>query len=532
MKIKKTVKKLKRIFDNSIYLKHLNKPLKQNTFLLEAGQGKHINGNIFALLKVLEYDDEYNTSIPYLVIDEAIKEKVELKLKKYSFNKTKLVIRRSKEYNILLATAKYLITDNTFPYYFIKRKDQVYLNTWHGTPLKCLGRSDIENSISIGNVQKNFLVSDYLLFPNEYTKETMMSDYMVERLYNGKAVTIDYPRNDALFHNEMHDEIIDKYDLAGKRVLAYMPTWRGIGRNVDMDKQLSDTLKLLTSLEASLKNDEMLYVNFHFLIDDKLDLNGFEKIRKFPEEYETYDFLSVCDTLITDYSSVMFDFAQTGKSVLLYVYDVVEYRNEKGFYFDIESLPFVQVKTIDALAEAIHTGSEDYVLPKQFIGNHFGTSARCILDLMCNNNSEGLTINDMNAIEDLKVVHFGDITKESTVSLLQAYLAELTEEEKKKTVISFDSSINEKSVSTLNTLDADVHYLRIMSGNVESFFESIQLTLNNVCGLFKKAVNVFCDREYNRLFSNISNNSVHLKASNNKKLINILEINSKKNQSN
>ncbi len=59
--------------------------------------------------------------------------------------------RKSDEYHRVLATAKYLMTDNSFPLYFVKRSEQVYLNTWHGTPLKVLGRSDISSMKNFGN---------------------------------------------------------------------------------------------------------------------------------------------------------------------------------------------------------------------------------------------------------------------------------------------------------------------------------------------------------------------------------------------
>jgi len=115
--IKRLLKAIKRILKNTKYLKFLKLPVDDKAFLLEAGQGKHINGNVFAFLKVLEKHKEYAGYIPYLVIEKGVRKEAEKKLKKYGFTKTRFVVRESEEYLKVLATAKYLVTDNSFPYY-------------------------------------------------------------------------------------------------------------------------------------------------------------------------------------------------------------------------------------------------------------------------------------------------------------------------------------------------------------------------------------------------------------------------------
>ena len=160
------------------YFKSCRKELHENYVLLEAGQGKNINGNMFALLKEIEFQDEWANIMPFFVVAEDTEEKAKKRFDSYQFKKVRLVVRNSKEYQEKLATCKYLITDNSFPTYFEKREGQIYLNTWHGTPLKYLGRSDIRNAISLGNIQKNYFSCDYALFPNEHTRDVFMKDYM------------------------------------------------------------------------------------------------------------------------------------------------------------------------------------------------------------------------------------------------------------------------------------------------------------------------------------------------------------------
>lgn len=511
--IKRLLKAIKRILKNVKYLKYLRLPVDNKAFLLEAGQGKHINGNIFAFLKVLEKNEEYAGYTPYLVIEKGVRKEAEKKLQKYGFAKTKFIVRETEEYLKILATAKYLVTDNSFPYYFYKRDEQVYLNTWHGTPLKRLGRADIDNSTSIGNVQKNFLTADYLLFPNEYTKDIMMSDYMIDRLYSGKAVTIDYPRNDALFESELRDEIISKYGLEGKRILAYMPTWRGTGRNVNIKKQLDEAVKMLSEIDASLGEDELLYVNFHFLLGNKLDFSNFKNVRKFPAEYETYDFLNVCDTLISDYSSVMLDFAQTGKNVLMYIYDYEEYSKEKGFYFDIKTLPFGRAENIDELIKLIHAETEPYKLQDKFMGNHFGVATEKMIALLCKEDTDDIQIQKMQPCEDVDIVHFGDITSDVYAFAANKYISELSDEEKRKTVISFENPINFKAAQFLKNIDENVHYLRVIPNKLNSFKELVAAFMNCSFGKRFKTAERYYAREFRRKFSGMSSVNIHMATS-------------------
>lgn len=469
MKLENIKGKLKKRIKYTKYAKYQRQPLAENVILLEAGQGLHVNGNVFALLEVLEKNEAWKNYKPYVVVRTANKKEAENKLNKNGFHRFQTVVRESDEYIQLLAKAKYLITDNSFPSYFVKREGQVCLNTWHGTPLKRLGRQDIEHSTSIGNVQKNFLFADYLLFPNTYTRDIMMEDYMLNRLYRGKSVVIDYPRNDALFDKETSRQIRKKYDLEGKKVVAYMPTWRGTGRNADVKKQVEDIENILRNIDQRLSEDEILYVNLHFLVNKGINYKNYKNIRKFPAEYETYVFLAACDTLISDYSSVMIDFAQTGKDVIMYMYDYEEYSREKGFYFDIKTLPFKMAETEDELMEAIHSEPLVYELDETLVGENYGQASEKMLELVCKGIEEGVNVEQWKPGEDVRIVHVGNLLKEEDRFVLERFIEGMTEEEKKRTVITFENSLTGKCLSYLKTIDPDVHFLRFVLSNFRPF---------------------------------------------------------------
>ena len=106
--------------------------------LLESKHGEDIAGNIFALLKELSRE-KYGGYKVMLAVQPSLKPAFKKLLDRYGIKNVNMIDIFTREYDKALATAKYLITDTSFPPYFIK-KEQVYLNTWHGTPLKAMGR--------------------------------------------------------------------------------------------------------------------------------------------------------------------------------------------------------------------------------------------------------------------------------------------------------------------------------------------------------------------------------------------------------
>ena len=117
---------------------------------------------------------------------------------------------------------------------------------------------------------------------------------------------------------------------------------------------MEDLQQKLTEISGKLKDDQVLYLNVHPYLKDYIQIGGFDNVFMFPKEYETYDFLNISDILITDYSSVFFDFACTGRRILLFAYDKEEYMRERGLYIDFDQLPFPMVETVDALIDAIN----------------------------------------------------------------------------------------------------------------------------------------------------------------------------------
>ncbi len=209
MNIKNNISTLKKIYSKlkspywrakSRYIKYYDTlEINQKLILVESQHGKELNGNIFYILKYLSTNKMYNDFEIYVTACAGKIKRFEYFLQENGMDKIHVTILSSKEYFRVLSTAKFLINDNTFLPFFIKKKGQIYLNTWHGTPLKSLGKKIQNDAHNIGNTQRNFLDADFLLFPNEYTKECILRDYMLENISSGQYILSGYPRNEIFF---------------------------------------------------------------------------------------------------------------------------------------------------------------------------------------------------------------------------------------------------------------------------------------------------------------------------------------------
>lgn len=337
-------------FYNTFYEKE--KPDTQMIFL-ESRSGRGIESNIFSIIRELN-KPQYSRFKIVLAYKDGYEERIKEKLKHYGLKADRLVRYGSISYYHTLSKAGYLINDTSFPGRFIKKEGQVYLNVWHGTPLKCMGR-DIQNErYSIGNVMRNLLMADYLLFPNTYMEEKMSGAYMLRNLYNGKVIHECYPRNEIFFYPEKGRQLKSELGLEGMQVSVYMPTFRGKADAADQVKSADEVAGYLKKMDMLLDDDQVLLVKFHPFVEDTLNLQEFRHIKRFPDIYDTYDVLNMCDILITDYSSVMYDFANTGRKIILFAYDLDQYADNRGMYEDIRTYPFPIARTPEETVELMH----------------------------------------------------------------------------------------------------------------------------------------------------------------------------------
>lgn len=486
-KIKKAYRKLKRFISqkkyNIMYYYRCYEKLKldDNAILLCAQQGKNIDGNIFYILKELQKDKYKNYKI-YVAVDKAHEKEFDKKFINYNFTNYELVNITSKKYFKILASAKYLFNDTSFLWYFVKKEGQVYFNTWHGTPFKTLGKSIKDDFHLIGNVQRNFLMSDYLLYPSEFMRDVMLDDYMINNIATDTKVVLGgYPRNEIFFDKERASELKNQLNLNDKQIIAYMPTWRGsFGQlNKTSEDQINIINKQLKQIDKKLTNNQIMYVNFHPFLKDKVNISGYKHIKPFDKKYETYDFLNIADILITDYSSVFFDFAVSNKKIILFAYDEREYFEDRGTYFGFNELPFKKVKNVHDLIDTIN--SKDDVDITKFLNRfcpyeNINASSK-IVELVLNNKKGNLNIaNVPNNKKKNVLIYSGNLAKNGITGSLFALL-NYVDLSKYNFYITYVASSVRTNKNAIKELDSRIGYISFNNNSIGTFKETLCLAL-------------------------------------------------------
>jgi CDP-glycerol glycerophosphotransferase len=246
----------------------------------------------------------------------------------------------SREWLKVLATVKYLVNNSAFPWYFKKVSGQVYLQTWHGTPLKLLVRDIEAGKVSpqyLSTMRKESAAWDYLVSPSAYATTCFNSAFGFPiKGGPGKLLEVGYPRNDRLSADadsrvEIRDRVRKQLGVkAQTQLVLYAPTWRDTNRNA------LGTLQTVNHIDAATKlpNGFQLMFRGHSMTLDAHNsktANGAIDVTDYPDITELY---LAADVLITDYSSVMFDFAVTGKPMIFLTPDIEQYVSDRGFYFD------------------------------------------------------------------------------------------------------------------------------------------------------------------------------------------------------
>lgn len=249
--------------------------------------------------------------------------------------------------------ARLLVVNDWLRRRFARKPGQKVLQTWHGTPLKrlALHRPGFDPR-RMAAVVKESRRWDVLLAQNPYSERILKKAYA----FFGKPIWMDgYPRNDVLING---DGAATRAALGigpDERVLLYAPTWRD---------DRSEIVDFIDPQRLAEQTDAVVLVRGHSrTLQPGKDQSGARVIdvTGFPE---TAQLLLVADALITDYSSVMFDYSVTGKPMFFLVPDLEHYRGQlRGFYFDlVERAPGPLVTSQDELVAALADAS----LPERY----------------------------------------------------------------------------------------------------------------------------------------------------------------------
>lgn len=367
-RVKKTISKLKKWSENFTQLGRIRSryfwyrdhvSLKEKWVLLESAKGGYPADNIAVMLSELVSNPRYQELRLFLAGDETVAEERRQYLKEQGFaGRITLLTIGTAVYYKVLASAKFLVNEDSFIYLFTKRPGQVYLNLWHGTPLMTLGRHKKHDHAILGNEQKNFFDADWLLCPNEYTRECFLDDYMLSNFAKGKFWMTGYPRNEILLRQDLAKKMRNLHGLEEKQVIVYLPTWRNNTAEQTKEIRTENLLKILEQWDALLSEEQIVYMNQHPTNKLEIDFSEYRHIRPFPTG-SVYEFIMAADVLVTDYSSVMFDYLLTGKKTILFTHDKDYYERVRGLHMELSGLPFPKVETVPELIRELS-------LPKQY----------------------------------------------------------------------------------------------------------------------------------------------------------------------
>ena len=174
--------------------------LKEKWVLVDSKNGKDLGSNMLRITEELTHNPDYKKYRIFISCNKNKKSDIGKMIVQYGLNKVVLIREGGFRYARIVALAKYLFTDTSFPLWYAKKKGQVITNTWHGTPLKMMGKDVYNRAFDMGNVEKNHLIADYLIYPSDYMKDIMVSAYFLNNLYQGKILCSGYPRNSVFFH--------------------------------------------------------------------------------------------------------------------------------------------------------------------------------------------------------------------------------------------------------------------------------------------------------------------------------------------
>ncbi|RYZ79971.1 MAG: teichoic acid biosynthesis protein, partial [Proteobacteria bacterium] len=246
------------------------------------------------------------------------------------------VCRHTDMYMQYLAKSGYLICNSTFPDYFVRKPNQRYLNTWHGIAYKRVGRGP-ESPIGGVYAVYNLLQATHILSPCPFMTDIQLYTMGLNGVYSGELAESGYPRIDMTMTVSDEAKRASAAALSidpSRQTVLYAPTWRG-----GEGESSFDTTRLERDLNALAELDANIIFLGHHLMMKHIKGKNFGSVILPPQDSNTNELLALADILITDYSSIFFDFLVTGKPIIHYMYDYNDYSVNRGLNLSVADLP-------------------------------------------------------------------------------------------------------------------------------------------------------------------------------------------------
>ena len=296
-----------------------------------------------------------------------------------------IITENTLRFKYVCSKAKYIVSPMGFPNGGKKRKGQIFVQTWHGSPIKKLYLSRNKNNRKFRRYAKQFKNTDFFCSQGDYTGKLLQESLNIR---DNQMLNSGLPRNDILFNvtEDFRQNLKKQLGLPeNKRIVLYCPTWRRYDRKAILPFNLE-------TLKRELGDEYIFLIRSHVgkhkwvdehnrpvnIFDNEFSFNG----GNYPEVTHLY---TITDILVSDYSSAIYDFALTQKAQVLYIYDKEEYEKNFGLLVDIENFsPFPKAMNTNELIESIrnyNVSAEDY---DKFVNTYLeyekGTAAKQVVD--------------------------------------------------------------------------------------------------------------------------------------------------------
>ncbi|MDI3421708.1 bifunctional glycosyltransferase/CDP-glycerol:glycerophosphate glycerophosphotransferase [Streptomyces luteolus] len=310
----------------------------------------------------------------------------------------RLVRRWSWRYLWALARAEFWVDNQGFPHALDKPAHTTYLQTWHGSAYKRMGfdetRVRMQNTPQRAKLQRAVDRFDHFLVRSEHDVRTLARAY---RLPEKKLLPLGYPRNDRLVAARERDETEGRFprpELAARlgipdhqKTVLYAPTFRGTPKDGRAHQLRLDVRKFT----ERLGDGHVLLVRAHYMERAELPVCAPGTLLDVSGHHDVSELLCLADVLVTDYSSIMFDYALLDRPIVLFAPDLDAYAAERGSYFDLrERAPGPVVETEDELLRTLadlkraDTGHAERrrAFAAEFGAHDRGDSARAVVDAL------------------------------------------------------------------------------------------------------------------------------------------------------
>lgn len=332
-------------------------PIKRNRILFSAYEGRSYTCNPKYIYEYLKQDHGYE-------LVWCINDKNKLPEDSQYIKSAKFLTPKHIYY---IMTSKVIISNLGIEPFIPKRRNQIFINTWHGggaykrqsSDMNVFSQAEKKYTDALKDIRKHN--TDYFLTSSEAFTSVMVDDM---HLPQEVMVSTGMPRNDILINSDdsvikIKRDIISKdYDLPKDALwVLYAPTFRGTYRNqTHIDNQIISQ-QVIDSFKRRFNKDVFILNRAH-ISKEMTSMESGNNCRDLTAYQDMQELLLVCDILITDYSSSVWDFSLTSKPGFLFVPDLKEYEYKIGFYTPFKDWPFPYAENIDELCHLIETYDE------------------------------------------------------------------------------------------------------------------------------------------------------------------------------